>query len=311
MSRRPFSRRRFLAGGAATLTGAMLAGCDRVSSNEHFQNLLDLTEQTNLKLQRLLLRAEQPAREYLEADISPWFKPNGSTDPADAEYRQHVRSNFARWQLVVDGLVERPGRYTHADLRAMPSGTQITRHDCVEGWSCIGKWRGVPLAHLLDQVVPKPQARYVVFHCADTMDVGETFEGGEQDNTADQAGTGPSQAPGGGAPDALPTTNDAPRQAAQDHSAPAAGEAPGGPKYYESIDLVDARHVQTILAYDMNDKALPVPHGAPLRLRLERQLGYKMAKYVMRIELAGNLTQFGQGRGGYWEDQGYDWYAGI
>ena len=64
-------------------------------------------------------------------------------------------------------------------------------------------------------------------------------------------------------------------------------------------------------AYEMNDTALPVAHGAPLRLRDERQLGYKMAKYVMRIELVADFTQIGNGSGGYWEDQGFQWWAGI
>jgi DMSO/TMAO reductase YedYZ molybdopterin-dependent catalytic subunit len=82
-------------------------------------------------------------------------------------------------------------------------------------------------------------------------------------------------------------------------------------RYYESIDLIDAAHPQTILAYDMNGKPLTVPHGAPLRLRLERQLGYKMAKYIMRIELVRSFADLHGGRGGYWEDRGYEWYAGI
>ncbi len=82
-------------------------------------------------------------------------------------------------------------------------------------------------------------------------------------------------------------------------------------KYYESIDLGEASHPQTILAYEMNDKVLPVAHGAPIRLRVERQLGYKMAKYVMRIELTDGYAHIGAGKGGYWEDQGYAWYAGI
>jgi DMSO/TMAO reductase YedYZ molybdopterin-dependent catalytic subunit len=277
------------------------------------QSAFDLVERTNLKLQRLLLRADQPAREYAESDISPWFKPNGSTDPADPEYREHVRTKFAQWQLVVDGLVQTPARFTLAHLRAMPSRTQITRHDCVEGWSCIGKWKGVPLARLLDRVGPKPEARFIVFHCADTMESGSAEDGDEQDASEDQAkaaanqiGAGETSSPG------LPTTNDAPsRKAAQDESAPGNEPPPRGPRYYESIDMVDAHHVQTILAYEMNDQPLPVPHGAPLRLRLERQLGYKMAKYVMRIEIADSLDRFGDGNGGYWEDQGYDWYAGI
>ena len=82
-------------------------------------------------------------------------------------------------------------------------------------------------------------------------------------------------------------------------------------KYYESIDMDEALHPQTILAYDMNDKALDIPHGAPLRLRVERQLGYKMAKYIMRIEAVESFASFRGGKGGYWEDLGYAWYAGI
>jgi DMSO/TMAO reductase YedYZ molybdopterin-dependent catalytic subunit len=85
----------------------------------------------------------------------------------------------------------------------------------------------------------------------------------------------------------------------------------GTGQYYESIGLDDAYHPQTILAYEMNGRPLPIPHGAPLRLRVERQLGYKMAKYVMRIELVDRLDSIGRGRGGFWEDRGYEWYAGI
>ena len=86
----------------------------------------------------------------------------------------------------------------------------------------------------------------------------------------------------------------------------------GTGRYYESIDLIDAFHPQTILAYDMNDQPLPIAHGAPLRLRVERQLGYKMAKYVMRIEAGRQLRRASAGgKGGYWEDRGYEWYAGI
>jgi DMSO/TMAO reductase YedYZ molybdopterin-dependent catalytic subunit len=72
-----------------------------------------------------------------------------------------------------------------------------------------------------------------------------------------------------------------------------------------------AYHPQTILAYAMNDKTLPVAHGAPLRLRVERQLGYKQAKYIMRLEAVEDFAQLGRGKGGFWEDRGYEWYAGI
>jgi DMSO/TMAO reductase YedYZ molybdopterin-dependent catalytic subunit len=163
-------------------------------------------------------------------------------------------NGFADWKLVVDGLVEQAGAWSLEQLRALPSRTQITRHDCVEGWSAIGQWTGVPLAQLLAVVKPQPGARYVVFHCADSF-----------------------------------------------------GSAP----YYESIDMDDAFHPQTLLAYMLNDKTLPVTNGAPLRLRVERQLGYKHAKYVMRLELVDDFSRIGGGQGGYWEDQGYQWYAGI
>ena len=139
----------------------------------------------------------------------------------------------------------------------MPNRTQITRHDCVEGWSAIAKWKGARLAALLDAARPKEQARFVVFHCADPM-----------------------------APD-------------------------GSDPYYESIDFDDAYHLQTILAYELNDAPLPVKNGAPLRLRVERQLGYKHAKYVMRIELVESFDKIAGGKGGYWEDNGYQWFAGI
>ena len=78
-----------------------------------------------------------------------------------------------------------------------------------------------------------------------------------------------------------------------------------------SIDLADARHRQTILAYGMNGSPLPVENGAPLRVRVERQLGYKMPKYLRKIELVDSFKRFGMGRGGYWEDNGYDWFGGI
>ena len=92
---------------------------------------------------------------------------------------------------------------------------------------------------------------------------------------------------------------------------PAKGGEQSPGQYYESIDLVDAFHPQTLIAYAMNGKPLDVPHGAPLRLRVERQLGYKQAKYIQRIEIADSFHHIAGGHGGYWEDRGYDWYAGI
>lgn len=252
-------RRRLLTGAAAGAGALLVSGCDRVGSDARARSILDGAEQLTRRAQRLLLGPQAMAREFSEADLSPKFKANGTIEPEDADYQALARSHFADWRLEIGGLVDHPAKLSLDELRQLPSRTQITRHDCVEGWSCIGKWKGAQLAPLLRQVGLKPQARFLVFHCADTME--ETLAG------------------------------------------PA--------KYYESIDLDDALHTQTILAYEMNDAILPVAHGAPLRLRVERQLGYKMAKYVMRIEAVENFAAIDGGRGGYWEDRGYEWYAGI
>ena len=156
------------------------------------------------------------------------FPANGSTDPGTEYYAEHVAKQFSEW---------------------------VTCHDCVEGWSAIAKWKGVPLTEIMQRVQPAPQAKYVIFHCMDTDD--------------------------------------------------------NGALYYESIDFRDANHPQTILAYEMNDRPLPIEHGAPLRLRIETQLGYKHAKYIRKIEFVSTYDNIASGKGGYWEDQGYEWYAGI
>ncbi|GJE16454.1 molybdopterin-binding protein [Methylobacterium marchantiae] len=294
---RPPNRRGILTGAAGLLSAAFLGGCDRIAGTEWGRRTLKLGEDANLFVQRLLLTPTSLAREFSESDISPWFKPNGTIDPQDRGYKALAKAGFARFGLRIDGLVEQPQDLSLAELRALPARTQITRHDCVEGWSAIGKWTGVPLGELLTRARLKPNARYVVFHCADTMEMaGGGLEGGEE---AEEA-----------------TSSDADTSGGAEGKATDAADAAGGPagrpiRYYESIDLTDAFHPQTILAYDMNGKPLPVSNGAPLRLRVERQLGYKQAKYVMRIEVVDSLSGIGDGQGGYWEDRGYEWYAGI
>ena len=252
-------RRRFLALGAASLGGTLLAGCDRLSGAPDFQEFLASAEWLTYRVQRLLGGGHARAREFTAGDVSPVFKVNGTRMPEGEDYAALRDSDFAEWRLRVDGLVANPLEFSLADLRNLPQRTQITRHDCVEGWSAIGKWQGVPLALVLARAALLPAARFVVFHCADIYE-----------RTLD--GTG---------------------------------------QYYESIDLIDAFHPQTILAHSLNDVPLTIGHGAPLRLRVERQLGYKHAKYVMRIELTDRLDGFGRGKGGFWEDRGYEWYAGI
>lgn len=254
------ARRSFLMRALGSAALLPLAGCDQLSKRDWFVTILERAETLTRAVQRAITGKDALAPEYSEADLSKTFRANGTTDPENEAYQALAEAGFVDWRLEIGGLVERPAKLSLAELRALPSRTQITRHDCVEGWSCIGKWKGVPLGTVLDRVGPKPEARYVMFYCADPME-----------STLDDTDS----------------------------------------RYYESIDLAGAYHPQTILAYEMNDAVLPVAYGAPLRLRDERQLGYKMAKYIMRIELVDSFANIRGGKGGYWEDQGYEWYAGI
>jgi DMSO/TMAO reductase YedYZ molybdopterin-dependent catalytic subunit len=256
------SRRNLLRGSAAA-SSLMLTGCDAIDRLSNTDNavrkVLASANELTYRAQRLLLGDDWLAREYSESDIRQPQKPNGTESPDDEDYKALASTGFADYRLEVAGMVEKPQRFSLENLRAMPTRTQITRHDCVEGWSCIAKWSGVQLSRILDEVKVKPDARYVVFRCFDTMEQGLS----------------------------------------------------GPVRYYGSIDLIDARHPQTILAFDLNGKPLPTSNGAPIRLRVERQLGYKMNKYVRAIELVSSYASIGDGKGGYWEDQGYDWFAGV
>jgi len=256
---RILTRRNFLIGSTLGISATALTGCDLLDQNAGIAEVLKSAERLTMTGQRLLQGRNALAREFAETDISPSFRVNGTSAPDSEEYAALSEAKFVNWRLKVEGLVERPQELSLADLKTLPARTQITRHDCVEGWSAIGKWTGVPLANVLALSGLKPTARYLVFHCAD-----------ELEKTLDGSG-----------------------------------------RYYESIDLVDAFHPQTMLAYQMNGQDLSVGHGAPLRLRVERQLGYKQAKYIMRIELVDSFAGLWGGNGGYWEDRGYEWYAGI
>jgi DMSO/TMAO reductase YedYZ molybdopterin-dependent catalytic subunit len=246
------SRRRFVATGAS---GMLLSGCDRLTHSENVRGVLRSAEKLTMRAQRAVSPRDALAREYSEADMSPFFRANGTADPGTDEYAQHVREGFANWRLGVEGLVARPLSIPIRSLRSLPHQTQVTRHDCVEGWSAIGKWHGLQLSRILHAAALSTRANYIVFHCADRI---------------------------------------------------------GGKPFYESIDLIDAFHPQTILAWGLNNHLLPVANGAPLRLRVERQLGYKNAKFIERIEAVESLAGIYGGKGGYWEDNvDYEWYAGI
>ena len=153
------SRRSALRIGLASVGALSLAGCDRLSKNPAVVDVLKGAQHLSHGAQRLVAPRPALAQEFGPADVAVHFRANGTLVPRDADYQALMREGFKTWQLQVGGRVEQAATFTLADLRAMPSRTQITRHDCVEGWSAIGKWKGVPLAHLLAQVRPRPNAR--------------------------------------------------------------------------------------------------------------------------------------------------------
>src|SRR5437016_1121435 len=227
--RTPIDRRRFLLGALQAAGLLLLTGCDSLSRTDWFPRLVGKDEGLTRSAQRLVTCSRAMTKQCTAAYLSQVYPTTGTSNPNDSDYQALAQRHFADWRLKIGGLVKNAARFSLSELRQFPSRTQITRHDCVEGWSAIGKWKGVPLGELLTRVQPLPSARYAVFHCADPDDDDRY--------------------------------------------------------YYESIDFEDVYHLQTILAYELNNQPLPIANGAPLRLRVERQLGYKMAKYVMRIEL--------------------------
>lgn len=244
-------RRSLLAGIAALGTAA----CSKTDTGTLIGNLADRAEGWHRAAHRTLASRQALAPEYSPGERSPDIRGNGSVTVDSDLYRSELAAGFPEWRLAVTGLVDNPLSLSLADLRTLPQRTQITRHDCVEGWSAIAEWTGPQLGGLLEQAKLREEANFIVLRCADTL---------------------------------------------------------YGRPYYESIDLVDAFHPQTIIAHALNGAPLPEKNGAPLRLRVERQLGYKHAKYLTGIEAVASLDDIHGGKGGFWEDLGnYQWYAGI
>ncbi|MDB5095900.1 MAG: uncharacterized protein JWM80_321 [Cyanobacteria bacterium RYN_339] len=241
----PLTRRGFLAGLAATA----LAGCNMEPSHR-FWGFWSWAEGAWQAFLEAGPGRRARAKVYPKTAISKEF-PTRSLELPDA-----YADMLARWELKVEGLIEAPRSFTLAQLQqAFPKTAEVTRHDCVEGWSAIAEWGGISLPAFVAAMKPKPGAKYVVFHSADA------------DN--------------------------------------------GGAPYYGSLTIDQAMHPQTLLAYEMNGQPLPVPHGAPLRLKVPTQLGYKSTKYINRIAFVEKLDGLHGGKGGYWEDTGYEHYAGI
>lgn len=198
------------------------------------------------------MKSEQ---KYTKKDISPFFRVNGYP-PTSAEYKKLKSNNFKDWKLKVYGLVDNPLEMSLADIKKLRKKDQITKHNCIQGWTAVAQWGGLPMSDIVKLCRPKSNAKYVLFHCYDIDDKGQA--------------------------------------------------------YYTGLRLADMFDKQTILAYEMNGKSLPIEHGAPIRLRCEKKYGYKMAKYIRSIEFVESFEHIGQGRGGYREDVVFfDWEAVI
>ncbi|HLI96130.1 MAG TPA: molybdopterin-dependent oxidoreductase [Candidatus Baltobacteraceae bacterium] len=239
----------------ATSLSAALSACsaigNKLNDSPTFHKVLNSAEDVN----EVFIGTRGRVREYTERDISANFPLDSLDTPSDSTYTQLIRDHFASYRLTVDGLVEHPQHLSLSQLQHLMNVTQITRHDCVEGWSAIAKWQGVRLADVLALARPRPNARYVVFYSFD-RDSNDT-------------------------------------------------------QYYESLSLEQAAHPQTLLALRQNGKPITPDRGAPVRLRIPTQLGYKSAKWVYRLQMVASLKDLYGGKGGYWEDQGYEWYAGV
>lgn len=245
------TRRNMLLAGLASAGGLLLPRFPR-ELPPTYGNILRMGDNVTYVAHRALLPGQSLAREYSKSEISS-FPATGTINPGDPKhpkssevYRQLQAGGFADWRLSVEGLVARPGAFSLADLKQLPSRTQITRHTCEEGWSAIAEWTGVQLSHVLEAVGIMPEARFVTFYSYDD--------------------------------------------------------------WADCIDMVDALHLQTLLAYGMNGQDLMVRHGAPVRLRVERHVGYKNMKYLQRIVVSDRFND-GGAKGSI--QNGWAWYTGI
>ncbi len=204
---------------------------------------------------RFMFGRASSRQHYSKADISPFFRVNGYP-PSTAEYKKLKANDFKDWRLKVYGLVDHPLELSLDNIKAFRKHKQITKHNCIQGWTAVAEWGGLPMSYLMHLCKPQRNAKYVIFHCYDVDDKGMAF--------------------------------------------------------YEGLRIKDMKDPQSILAYEMNGEALPIEHGAPIRLRCEKKWGYKMAKYIRAIEFVDSFEHIGLGRGGYREDTVFfDWEASI
>ncbi len=232
-------RRLFLRRGLSLGALTLLAGCD-VTDKGPVDGLLRLISRFNDGVQAALFNPSKLAPTYPESEVPAEFRFNAQY----GEDRIPIIDPNA-WRLELSGLIADKRAWTLEQLKAQPQTAYVARHVCVEGWSMIGKWGGVPLRAFLERVGADLQAKYVVFHCDDPIG------------------------------------------------------------YTSSIDMASALHPQTILCLTYADKPIAPKFGAPMRLKMTTKLGFKQPKFVSSIRVTNEYA------GGYWEDLGYNWFAGV
>jgi DMSO/TMAO reductase YedYZ molybdopterin-dependent catalytic subunit len=203
----------------------------------------------------MILEPVPSKQHYKPSEITSYFWVNGRP-PETEEFKQLLARDFQDYRLEVSGLVVNPLHLSLDSIRKLPKKTQITKHNCIQGWSGIAEWGGVPMSEIVKLCGVKPEAKFAVF---------TSFQHGRE-------------------------------------------SYPHGPKetldrpFYEVLDVTLMERSQTLLAYEMNGQPLPLEHGAPLRLRVEDQLGFKMVRYVRSVEFVDDYSHIWEGQGGFRED---------
>ena len=234
---REIERRLFLRQGLSLGALTFLTGCD-VTDTSAVQSALDRVSSWNDRAQAALFNPRRLMPTYPESQAVKDFRWN-----AYFSQQQIPKIDGAGFKLNLSGLIESRRPWTLAELYALPQESQVTRHVCVEGWSMIGKWTGVPLRTFLARIGADTTAKYVGFECADG--------------------------------------------------------------YYSSIDMASALHPQTFLTFKISDEILAPKFGYPLKLRVATKLGFKNPKWITAMYVTNRFP------GGFWEDRGYNWFAGV
>lgn len=230
-TRRMFGKQILTLGGLSLLTGCS------ISDDKSVDTLLKRISRFNDDVQAKIFDPKRLAPTYPESMMTRPFPFNAYYDIDDVPI-----VDASTYKLEVSGLATGKRVWKLDELHALPQVSQVTRHICIEGWSAIGKWGGVPFSHFLQLCGADTTAKYVAFQCADD--------------------------------------------------------------YSTSIDMPTALHPQTQLTLTYDGATLPPKYGFPMKLRMPTKLGYKNPKHIMSIEVTNTYP------GGYWENQGYNWFGG-